>query len=194
MKTRKIIFVLLIISLLLSTFFVSQSFAKYLSSANEEATMSIARWKILVNNKDIRDKSTINTIITPVFPGNDNIAGNIIAPTSEGYFDLIIDARQADVSFKYTINISVNEDSPVKDLIATKYTINDSNEINLTNGNQTIENTILHKDNTNLINIRIYIKWNDDDTATMNNEEDTNATTSASPAKMNVSINFTQVV
>lgn len=194
MKNKKIIFILLIISLSTSIIFVSQSYAKYLSSTSEEATIQIARWKILVNNKDIRDKSTINTIITPVFPGNDNIASNIIAPTSEGYFDLLIDAREADVSFKYKIDISVNEESPVKDLIATKYTINDNTPIELTNGSQTIENTILHKDNTEIITIRVYIKWIDDENATMNNQEDTLATESTTPAKMNISINFTQLV
>lgn len=194
MKSRKTIFILLIISLSISTFFVSQSYAKYLSSASEEATIQIARWKILVNNKDIRDKSTVNTVITPVFNGNDNIASNIIAPTSEGYFDLLIDAREADVSFKYKIDISVNEESPVKDLIATKYTINDTTTTELTSGTQSIENTILHKDNTEIITIRVYIKWIDDENATMNNQEDTLATESTTPAKMNVSINFTQVV
>lgn len=194
MKSRKTIFILLIISLSISTFFVSQSYAKYLSSASEEATIQIARWKILVNNKDIRDKSTVNTIITPVFNGNDNIASNIIAPTSEGYFDLLIDAREADVSFKYKIDISVNEESPIKDLIATKYTINNTTTTELTSGTQSIENTILHKDNTEIITIRVYIKWIDDENATMNNQEDTLATESTTPAKMNVSINFTQVV
>ena len=112
---KYIIIILGFISLLLCLFFIQESYAKYVSSADERATMSIARWKILVNNEDIRNNSTAEMIINPVFPGNENMAENIIAPTSEGYFDLIIDAREADVSFEYKIEVGVNENSIVKD-------------------------------------------------------------------------------
>lgn len=191
---KKKVILLVVLSILLCLFFVQESFAKYITAANETANMSIARWKILVNNEDIRDENTVNAVINPVFPGNDNIAENIIAPTSEGYFDLIIDAREADVSFKYKITLSVNEDSSVRDLVATKYVINDGEEIALDSSNQVIENTVLHRDNTGTINIRVYILWNDGEGALMDNSEDTSATTSSNSAMMNVSLNFTQVV
>lgn len=191
---KKKVILLVVLSILLCLFFVQESFAKYITEANETANMSIARWKILVNNEDIRDENTVNAVINPVFPGNDNIAENIIAPTSEGYFDLIIDAREADVSFKYKITLSVNEDSSVRDLVATKYVINDGEEIALDSSNQVIENTVLHRDNTGTINIRVYIVWNDGDDASMDNSEDTSATISSNSAMMNVSLNFTQVV
>ena len=191
---KKKVILLVVLSILLCLFFVQESFAKYITEANETANMSIARWKILVNNEDIRDENTVNAVINPVFPGNDNIAENIIAPTSEGYFDLVIDAREADVSFKYKITLSVNEDSSVRDLVATKYVINDGEEIALDSSNQVIENTILHRDNTGTINIRVYIVWNDGDGASMDNSEDTSATISSNSAMMNVSLNFTQVV
>lgn len=191
---KKKVILLVVLSILLCLFFVQESFAKYITEANETANMSIARWKILVNNEDIRDENTVNAVINPVFPGNDNIAENIIAPTSEGYFDLIIDAREADVSFKYKITLSVNEDSSVRDLVATKYVINDGDEIALDSSNQVIENTVLHRDNTGTINIRVYIVWNDGDGALMDNSEDTSATISSNSAMMNVSLNFTQVV
>ena len=191
---KKKVILLVVLSILLCLFFVQESFAKYITEANETANMSIARWKILVNNEDIRDENTVNAVINPVLPGNDNIAENIIAPTSEGYFDLVIDAREADVSFKYKITLSVNEDSSVRDLVATKYVINDGEEIALDSSNQVIENTVLHRDNTGTINIRVYIVWNDGDGASMDNSEDTSATISSNSAMMNVSLNFTQVV
>ena len=191
---KKKVILLVVLSILLCLFFVQESFAKYITEANETANMSIARWKILVNNEDIRDENTVNAVINPVFPGNDNIAENIIAPTSEGYFDLVIDAREADVSFKYKITLSVNEDSSVRDLVATKYVINDGEKIALDSSNQVIENTVLHRDNTGTINIRVYIVWNDGDGASMDNSEDTSATISSNSAMMNVSLNFTQVV
>ena len=111
---KKITIPLCIICFLLCLFFIEDTYAKYITSTNESASMNIARWRILVNNKDIRENSTTNAVITPIFNGNDNINSGIIAPNSEGYFDLIIDATEADVSFKYKIEISVNQNSPVK--------------------------------------------------------------------------------
>lgn len=191
---RKYVTVLGIISLLLCLFFIQESYAKYIASANEEANMSIARWKILVNDEDIRDGSSAKTIISPVFPGNDNIAENIIAPTSDGYFDLVIDAREADVSFKYTIDIGVNEKSVVKDLVATKYVINNGEEVIITEDNKVIENTVLHRDNNDIINIRVYIMWDDGENATMDNASDTEATLGTGKALLDVKMKFTQVV
>lgn len=191
---KKITIPLCIICFLLCLFFIEDTYAKYITSTNESASMNIARWRILVNNKDIRENSTTNVVITPIFNGNDNINSGIIAPNSEGYFDLIIDATEADVSFKYKIEISVNQNSPVKDLITTKYIIDNGNEIPLERDNATIENTVLHKDNTKPINIRVYIKWDDSNEATMDNDADTEATKQVdNPAKMDVKLSFTQL-
>lgn len=191
---KKITVPLCIICFLLCLFFIEDTYAKYITSTNESASMNIARWRILVNNKDIRENSTTNAVITPIFNGNDNINSGIIAPNSEGYFDLIIDATEADVSFKYKIEISVNQNSPVKDLITTKYIIDNGNEIPLERDNATIENTVLHKDNTKPINIRVYIKWDDSNEATMDNDADTEATKQVdNPAKMDVKLSFIQL-
>lgn len=192
MKKRLIL--LVVLSIILCLFFVQESLAKYITATDETANISIARWKILVNDEDIRDENTVNTVINPVFLGNDNIAENIIAPTSEGYFDLIIDAREADVSFKYKISMSVNKNSSVKDLVATKYVVNGGEPITMDINNQTIENTVLYGNNNSTINIRVYIVWNDGDGSLMDNSADTLATTSGNSAMMNVSLNFTQVV
>ena len=191
---KKYVIILLFISLCLCLFFIQDSFAKYLTSANETANMNIARWKIIVNNKDIRDNSSSSAIISPVFLGNDNVAGDIIAPGSEGYFDLIIDANAADVSFKYKIDITTDENSAVKDIIAVKYKINNGEEILFTGGNQTIEKSVLHSDNTDVINIRVYIKWNDGDGSEMDNIADTAATQNKVGAILKVNMNFTQLV
>lgn len=191
---KKITIPLCIICFLLCLFFIEDTYAKYITSTNESASMNIARWRILVNNKDIRENSTTNAVITPIFNGNDNINSGIIAPNSEGYFDLIIDATEADVSFKYKIEISVNQNSPVKDLITTKYIIDNGNEIPLERDNATIENTVLHKDNTKPINIRVCIKWDDSNEATMDNDADTEATKQVdNPAKMDVKLSFIQL-
>ena len=194
MKRKHFIYILAFLSFVLCIFFIQESYAKYLTSTSENASINVARWRILVNNKDIREGNTADAVIVPVFDGNENIASGIIAPTSEGYFDLIIDAREADVSFKYKISMSVNKNSSVKDLVATKYEVNGGEPITMDINNQTIENTVLYGNNNSTINIRVYIVWNDGDGSLMDNSADTSATTSGNSAMMNVSLNFTQVV
>ena len=191
---KKFIFVLAFLALMLCLFFIQESYAKYLTATSESTTMSIARWRILVNNKDIRDGNSANAVITPIFTGNDNIAANIIAPTSEGYFDLVIDASEADVSFKYKIEISVNNNSSVKDLIATGYQINGGTTIPLDKDNQVIEGNVMYSESTGTINIRVHIIWDDSDSASMDNAMDTEATKIATnSAMMNVNLSFIQI-
>lgn len=190
---KKTIYSLLVIfSLTLCVFFITESYAKYLTSTQGNAKMNVARWKIIVNNEDIKNNSSLTTQITPTFLGNDNIAENVIAPTSEGYFDLLIDATEADVSFKYNIGIEVDESSSVQDLKISKFVINEEEFIPADN-TYSIERQVLHKDNSQIINIRVYIYWDDSESASMDNAMDTQATIDNN-ALLNVNLNFTQLV
>ena len=130
-------------------------------------------------------------MITPTFPGTTHIAEGIIAPTSEGYFELNMDYTNVDVSFDYEISITPNANSSVKDLVPTGYSINDGEIINITN-NSTITGTILKNDTTRQQSLCIYIKW-DDESGTMDNAADT-ATTIPENATtlLDVNISFTQ--
>ena len=179
MKRKHFIYILAFLSFVLCIFFIQESYAKYLTSTSENASINVARWRILVNNKDIRE-------------GNTADAG-IIAPTSEGYFDLVIDATEADVSFKYNINFSVNDDSAVSDLVATKYSINNGNVVDLNRDNQSITNEVLQANNTAPIYIRVYVIWDDGENSTMDNTADTEATKNGKTAKMNVNLSFIQL-
>lgn len=67
-------------------------------------------------------------------------------------------------------------------------------KIEFENYNETISDTILLTQETRTRKIRIFIKWNDNqETQTMTNAEDTNATKSSNPALFNVNIAFTQI-
>ena len=166
------------------------TYGKYLTTVDEKTDIKIAKWSILVNDEDVRNGSTETNTISPIFLGNSNINSNVIAPGAEGYFDLVIDGSNADVSFRYDIDISVSEDSSVSDLVVTGYTINSGETLNY---NATISNVVEFEDEDKVFSIRVYIKWNDGEGSTMNNEDDTNTTTTDVDAKMDVSLSFTQV-
>lgn len=190
---KKIVILIILILISILVFFLIQIFAKYLTSASGDTSMNVARWNILVNNISIKNNTDISNTLTPVFPGNENIASGIIAPTAEGYFDLNFDFSVADVSFEYEISTTVNENSSVKDLVTTGYSVDDGEKITFDEINSPIKDTINLTDNIETQKIRVYVKWNDDENATMDNNADTIATTSGNPALLNVNISFTQI-
>lgn len=195
MNNQKKLFLLLIIFLLCCfTFSIIQIYAKYLSTTNGDTSIKIANWNIVVNNLSIKSDTDISSAIIPIFPGNENISSNIIAPTSEGYFDLNFDFTNIDVSFKYEINVSASKNSSVTDLVATGYSVDDGEKITFSTFNEPISDTIVLNSNISNRKIRVFILWNDDDsTSTMSNEEDTIATNSDVPALLNVDISFIQI-
>ena len=101
----------------IGAFVLASTYSKYVTGTTGNADVRIARWKIRVNNQDVINNYNISSLIQPVFPGNTNIASGVIAPTAEGYFDIVIDGTNTDVSFNYEITTSENEDSAVSDLV-----------------------------------------------------------------------------
>ena len=195
MKNYKKLYLIVLGIFISAILFLSiQIYAKYVTSAAGNTAISIARWNILVNNASIKNSSDISKAIVPVFEGSDNIASNIIAPTAQGYFDLNLDFTSADVSFKYEIKALVDANSSVKDLIAISYSIDDGDIIQFEKGKTpTISDTILLSDNIKGRKIRIYVMWDDSESSSMSNEQDTLAATSNNPALFNVTLAFTQV-
>ena len=186
---KKLITLLAFFSLLVCVITLQDTYAKYISNASGTSTLSIARWKILVNNLDVRENLTTNALITPTFSGNSYINPNVVAPTSTGYFDLIIAGDQTDVSFDYAITISKKSGSPVDDLKLVSYTLNNGTLVNTDTGS--ITGTINLDDSVRTHTIRVNIEWIDDENQTMNNTLDT-AATNNDYTELNVSVNFIQ--
>lgn len=182
------------ISLLICISFIKETYAKYITEANANANITVAKWKILVNNQDIVNNNNITETISPKFTGNSNIKDDVIAPGATGYFDLIIDPTNTDVTFSYEITSSINENSSVKDLYITGYSINDNEEINFNDEEQKIiKDTIFYAEDRTNTKIRVYISWQDGENETMNNIADTSATMlEDNNAKVDVNIKFIQ--
>ena len=132
-------------------------------------------------------KITINPTIT----SSEFVKENVLAPGSTGYFDVVIDATEADVTFTYDIDISAYDMYTISDLNIYAYSVDDfSTTTSVTNGKVT--GTIQH--NTATTTIRIYFNWLDDGTDTMNNKADTSAAVSGnSNADVLATFHLTQV-
>ena len=199
MNHKKIYILLIGIIILLASIIIGNTVAKYVTSTSSNADINIARWQVLVNNEDVTSAATLNNVITPVFPGNNNIAEGVIAPSAEGYFDIIIDATNTDVSLRYEVTTSANEESIVQDLVLSGYSIDQGERqeiIEDENGNFKIQGDIRYNSQDKDIQLRVYIKWNDDteNGATMSNADDTSTTQEEeSVAKVNVNLKFIQI-
>ena len=112
--------VLFIIASLVVTFCVmSNTYSKYIASSEGNVALEFARWQLLVNEADITNQTTTNFDLKPVIIENSNVANNKVAPSSKGYFDIEINPKNVDVSFEYTIDLSMTD--AIDDLMITKY-------------------------------------------------------------------------
>ena len=194
LEKKYVMLALTLMSLFTTLCMVNETYAKYVTSANVTTNTSIARWKVLVNNDDITLGSTSTNLITPEFPGSTDIAPNVLAPNTEGYFDIVLDGSNVDVSFRYTITIGNNPNSPVTELIATKYIDDDDDdeEIEFTTTPRQITGEIHLNDTEKVKSFRVFVKW-DDSLNIMTNAEDTDTTVGNQKGMMDVTINVIQI-
>ena len=180
-KRIKVILILLTISVTLS--FMSDTYSRYVVDTSGNIEMSFAKWQILVNEKDITNGTTSDIEITPVIEESNNVKNNTIAPSSKGYFDILINPSNVEMSFDYTVNIKLlNENMP--DILISKYAIlnetyKDGDTINkVALEDNEITGTLIFDNKTKNFSfkpftIRIYFEWYDGENETMNDEADT---------------------
>lgn len=192
-KIKKWHLILAICALILCITQIQQTYAKYLDTKEGDTDFTIAKWKILVNQQDITEASTMSSLINPVYIENEHMKEGVIAPGREGYFDLVIDSSNTEVSFRYDISVTSSENSSVNDLVITGYSLNDSEIIPVSDQLNNLSNVIYYTDTNKENKIRIYFKWRDGTGENMNNEADTNASIQGVNAKLKANITFTQI-
>ncbi len=191
---KKIALLLSCVVLLVGCYFIQDTLAKYRKKIDANTNLTLASWNIKVNDESILNKTELTQEITPTFPSNEYVKENVLAPGSKGYFDIVIDPTETDVSFQYVISTMISEDSAIKDLIIDSYIINPSeenNEVIEYNPDTGITGEILH--NSESTTIRIFIEWNDDESNIMDNEQDTLVASNYDQILFQVRIHFSQL-
>ena len=173
LRSKKVKILLAFTSLLLLVNSIQDSYAKYVSSASANGNFTIAEWTFKVNDQDILNESDFSSTIVPVIDANPNIKEGVIAPTSKGYFDVIVDHSRVGVTYKQDITLSYGEDS-ITDMVFTGYTLNggEVTDIGETNTVSVIHNL---SDESTIDVYRFYVEWIDGTGETMDNQEDTEA-------------------
>ncbi len=190
-KDLKFIIIFIVIVTVSITYLTQTSLAKYRKQAEADINVNIAEWNIMVNNETINNKTALTQAIVPSFTGNEYVKDSVIAPGSTGYCDIIINASKVDVDFIYEISATVPEESDVKDLKISGYTINPSvNTTETPYDEETIITGSITKNSGNNT-IRLYIKW-EEENGTMDNTEDTNAAINSGKALIKANLKFQQ--
>ncbi len=193
-RERKIKLFIAIICLILCLFEVKQTYAKYTESKEGQTEFAVAMWRILLNGTDISSNAQLSSLINPVYENNSNIASGVIAPSSEGYFDIEINAVNTQVSFQYNISVTSADNTNVEDLVVYAYRIGTNGTItNVNNGINSLTGTVAHNAQNKVIDLRIYFKWIEGTGESMNNVADTAASLGGGTGKLNVSASFTQI-
>ena len=187
-KKRILVFILFC---LVFIFLFQEAYAKYRKYATVQVDNTVAKWNIKINNELIGNKTTLTNHIVPTIVDNSYVKTGVLAPTSTGYFDVDIDATDADVTFTYEITINKLNTSTIEDLNIYGYSVDNFNVVNNV-VNNTVSGTIVH--NTASTRVRVYFNWVDDGTDTMNNQADTDAALSTTAnANILASFHLTQI-
>lgn len=189
MKNKLMHLTLLIFVLIGIIYIYQKSYARYIKKSDNDVNANVATWNIKINNEDITSNKTLTNDIIPVFPGNDYVNPNVIAPGVIGYFDILIDATKTQVPFKWEITSEENEIIP--DLKIVSYTIDPENNNNKNLykvDDPTIDNILIGAAPTKT---RIYIQWVDE--GTTSNKEDTDIS-KINNVTLKINIKLTQII
>ena len=169
-----IIRLLCIISLLITFLTIRNTYAKYYERLDTSYDISIKKWLIKVNNFDIMEENSLESIVTPTLAGNEYINANVLVPTAQGYFDIDVDYTDVDLSFDVDFTIEQIDDYAysLSDLNFLKCVTVDEDVETEVSLPYTVEVTGEEEDTT--IEFRIYFEWYDGEDETMSDADDTN--------------------
>ena len=142
MKNKKFIkSMLLIIIISLLFIIIRTTYSKYVSSQDDSAKLGISKWNLLINDQNIINNSNFTETLEIVLDENENIAQNVIVPTSTGHFDIVLESTGTEKELEYVINF-VDENSDLPDFKISSYTLNDGTPIEIADGQTEITGTV----------------------------------------------------
>ena len=148
------IMVMALFVLLITVFFIVETYALFETNANGNGELEIGKWVILLNNNDVTETRTI-TLNDLVYVNGTHTENGYFAPGSQAYFDLEIDASNSDVSIAYQLDIddSALDEYPNIYFTATNLDSGDTSNTDSYNG------LIRLSDSNRVHNIKITLMW-----------------------------------
>lgn len=194
----------ILIIIILMTFtlgIMSNTYSRYVADTTGDLNVQFAPWKILINENDIINNKETSLALEPVIQSNENVAPNMIAPSSKGYFDIAIDPTNTGTSFNYQISLDVLN-SQIPDFLINKYAILDSDYIEGEEITETIINDKVINGEVNItpegikpFTIRVFFEWYEGENEQMDDDADTQVGTNETEnISVQANIKFTQKI
>jgi len=167
---KKVYILIGLIMLLLTTYEVASSYAKYVSQGIATAEKQAGAWVVKVNNSDISSKNSnkqfqINNLTSST---NDFVLENKLAPSSRGYFDVVIDATGCSVAIRYDVTMDLTAFNNSRINFESAYLVVNGTETNgmIRTGENTYSGTLSLNDirNNKAATARFYLTWTEDGT------------------------------
>lgn len=161
MKSNPFFYLSCALATLLLVFIITETYGLFETNNVMVVNSEIGKWNIYVNDTAATEELFIVDSITVT--DNAKVKNGKIAPGTNGYFDIVIDPKDTDVSIRYDISFDFSE-------ILDSFSIKNIEEVGGVNLIQTDEftytNIITLEDINNEITntIRVYVEW-------INNEE-----------------------
>ncbi len=162
--------VLLLISLLMLFFTIyltMDTYALFESNKNYDVSSDIAKFVIKVNGSEAKTEEFVVDSIA--YYENEYVIENKIAPLVDGYFDIVVDAEDVEVSLRYDIEFDFSSLS-IPGLVISSITELGGNTLVLTD-KDTYSGviTLADMDSSTVNTVRVSISWQNDEA---NNEVD----------------------
>ena len=161
-----------IVMLLFTSYQIATTYAKYITEATATVEKQAGAWVIKLNNKDISNSNSETTfdIDELIFPENEFVVEGKLAPSSSGYFDVVIDPTGSSVAVRFDVTLDVSGLSAYEAINFTSaYRVVDGEEVSegmVRTADHTFSGVISLDDVKNGIpsTMRFYIGWEEDDT------------------------------
>lgn len=150
-------FAILASSLLIATYGIFES------NVLQGATIDIAVWEVLINDSVVTNENKTFEIDDIIWNGSENVLNGKVAPGMDGYFDIVINPGNTDVSIRYDIVYDIE----YLNQINKAFKVTNVEEINDNNLILTDKYTYTGVINLEDINsskkhvVRTYVKWED---------------------------------
>lgn len=166
MKSRIFFCLNALLAIFLIVFIVNETYGLFETNNVMIVNPQIGKWNIFINDTSaVEETFEVNSITVA---DNTKVKDGKIAPGTSGYFDILIDPTDTDVSIRYDISFDFSQ-------ILDSFAIESIEEIGgldlIQTGEFTYSNIITLEDILDDVTntIRVYIEWINDET---NNEDD----------------------
>ena len=171
-KMKKIYFSLALVLLIITVFIILKTYGLFETKTELNVQSEVGKWVILVNNTDItQQENTKFSVDKIIWDQNDEVKEGKIAPGASGYFDIVIDPTDTDVSVRYDIGFDFSEFENTNITITSIQEINDKKIVKTGNNKYTGIITLDEISAGTTNTIRVNIAWENNEE---NNEHDSN--------------------